>query len=48
MYGAVGDRDHYLSTTGKMIDIMTDERIDRAISAVVPDLTPEGTPTPFP
>lgn len=39
MYGAVGDRDHYLSTTGKMIDIMTDERIDRAISAVVPDLS---------
>ena len=32
-------RDHYLSTTGKMIDIMTDQRIDSAISAAQPSLT---------
>ena len=33
------EREHYLSTTGKMIDIMTDERIGRAISSVQPYLT---------
>jgi uncharacterized protein len=33
------EREHYLSTTGKMIDIMTDQRIDSAINSVQPDLT---------
>lgn len=33
------EREHYLSTTGKMIDIMTDERIDRAIRSVQPYLS---------
>lgn len=33
------EREHYLSTTGKMINIMTDARIDQAIDAVQPSLT---------
>ncbi|MEA5015359.1 MAG: TPM domain-containing protein [Candidatus Limiplasma sp.] len=33
------EREHYLSTTGKMIDIMTDERTDSAIASVQPYLT---------